>query len=194
MKDGNFSFEEMWEKIMACDPGYDGLFYTAVKTTGIYCRPSCRSRKPKKINVEFYFSQEEVEQHGFRACKRCQPDAGLSPNTEVVRDVALFLAGNYKRPLLLQEIADHAGLTPSYLDRVFKQETGETPLAYLKKIRVDKAAHLIEHSGLPNLDICFEAGFQSPSNFYKAFRLIKQLSPGEYRKNGVKAGTRRSLT
>lgn len=179
---------------MACDRSYDGLFYTAVKTTGIYCRPSCRSRKPKKINVEFYSSQQEAINHGYRAYKRCQPDAGLSPNTEVVREVALFLAAHYRKPLRLAEIADHAGLTPSYLDRLFKQETGDTPLAYLKKIRVDKAAHLIEYSGLSNLDICYEAGFQSPSNFYKAFKTIKQLSPGDYRKNGVLAGTRRVLS
>lgn len=65
----SLSFNEMWEKIMACDSSYDGLFYTAVKTTKIYCRPSCRSRKPKKVNVEFYDTRTEAMKAGFRACK-----------------------------------------------------------------------------------------------------------------------------
>jgi AraC family transcriptional regulator of adaptative response / methylphosphotriester-DNA alkyltransferase methyltransferase len=66
----NLSFEEKWDKIMECDQTYDGLFFTAVKTTKIYCRPSCRARKPKKCNVEFFDDMKKVEQAGFRACKR----------------------------------------------------------------------------------------------------------------------------
>lgn len=84
------SFEEMWEKIIACDKKYDGLFFTAVKTTKIYCRPSCRSRKPKKINVEFYTNIEAVENAGYRACKRCQPEVEHSPHIELVQSVRTF--------------------------------------------------------------------------------------------------------
>ncbi|WP_052131636.1 bifunctional transcriptional activator/DNA repair enzyme AdaA [Planococcus sp. CAU13] len=177
-----FTFEEMWEKIMACDRKYDGLFYTAVKTTKIYCRPSCRSRKPKKVNVEFYATIEEAESRGFRACKRCQPETELSPNAEVVQNVISFLIANHKQKLSLEEVAAHAGLSPSYLDRVFKEETSETPRVFLEKIRVDKAAHLLEHTEFTNLEICYEAGFQSTSHFYKAFRRAKNLSPNEFRK------------
>lgn len=64
----NLSFDEMWEKIIACEKTYEGLFFRAVKTTKIYCRPSCRSRKPKKMNVTFYDDREQVEKDGFRAC------------------------------------------------------------------------------------------------------------------------------
>lgn len=177
-----FTFEEMWEKIMACDRTYDGLFYTAVKTTKIYCRPSCRSRKPKKVNVEFYATMEEAESKGYRACKRCQPETERTPNEEVTRQVMAFLAENHKRKLTLDEVAAHVGLSPSYLDRIFKEETSETPRVFLEKIRVDKAAHLLEHTDYTNLEICFEAGFLSTSHFYKAFRRLKNLSPSEYRK------------
>jgi AraC family transcriptional regulator, regulatory protein of adaptative response / methylphosphotriester-DNA alkyltransferase methyltransferase len=73
----NLTFDEKWEIILACDRSYDGLFYNAVKTTKIYCRPSCRSKKPKKENVVFYQSIDAVEKAGFRSCKRCQPDVEL---------------------------------------------------------------------------------------------------------------------
>ena len=114
-----FSFEEMWEKVLSCDRKYDGLFYTAVKTTKIYCRPSCRSRKPKKINVEFYSTIAEAEAKGYRACKRCRPETEHSPYEELTRNVVAYLSVNYKESIKLQEIADHVGLSPTYLERVF---------------------------------------------------------------------------
>lgn len=181
----NLSFEEMWEKIIACDRKYDGLFFTAVKTTKIYCRPSCRSRKPKKINVEFYDDINEVEEAGFRPCKRCQPDVEQSPYIEIVRRIVTFLVNHYKQSLKLKDIADQVGLSPFYLERLFKQETSETPRTYLEKIRIDKAAHLLTSTAMTNLAICYEVGFQSPSNFYKVFRSLKNCSPSEYRKESL---------
>ncbi|CAM5209088.1 Bifunctional transcriptional activator/DNA repair enzyme AdaA [Ureibacillus acetophenoni] len=178
----NLSFEEMWEKIIACDQKYDGLFYTAVKTTKIYCRPSCKSRKPKKINVEFYDDITTVEKAGYRPCKRCQPEVEHSPHVGIVKMVITFLVNQYKQNLRLQDIAENVGLSPYYLERLFKQETSETPRTYLEKIRVDKAAHLLKTTSMTNMEICLEVGFQSPSNFYKVFRRLKNCSPSEYRK------------
>lgn len=158
----NLSFEEMWEKIIACDRKYDGLFFTAVKTTRIYCRPSCRSKKPKKINVEFYFDLDKVEKAGFRACKRCQPHTDYSPYIRLVQNVVTFLVNHYKEKLVLQDIADHIGISSFYLDRIFKQETAETPRTYLEKIRVDKAAYLLKSTNLTNLEICYETASKVP--------------------------------
>jgi len=177
----NFTFEEMWEKIIACDQSYDGIFYTAVKTTKIYCRPSCKSRKPKKTNVEFYYNRYEVEQAGYRACKRCQPEVEHSPQVGLVRSVITFLVNNYKQKLELHDIAMEVGVSACYLERVFKQETSETPRSYLEKLRVEKAAYLLKNMNLTNLDVCYESGFQSPSNFYRVFRRLKNCSPSEYR-------------
>ena len=182
MEKACFTFDEMWEKVIACDRTYDGLFYTAVKTTKIYCRPSCRSRKPKRINVEFYSTMVEAESNGFRACKRCRPETEFSPDEELTRKVMAYLTANYKESINLPDIADHVGLSPFYLERVFKQETSETPRSCLEKIRIDKAAHLLKCTDLSNLAICFEAGFQSPSNFYRIFRKLKNHSPNEFRK------------
>lgn len=77
----------------------------------------------------------------------------------------------------MRDIADHVGVSPFYLERIFKQETSETPRTYLEKIRVDKAAYLLKSTDLTNLEICYEAGFQRPSNFYKAFRSLSECSP-----------------
>lgn len=178
----NLSFEEMWEKIMACDSKYDGLFFTAVKTTKIYCRPSCKSRKPKKINVEFYNDMNAAQEAGYRPCKRCQPEIEESPSAKIVKNVITFLVNHYNQNLKLKDISDQVGVSPYYLERLFKQETSETPRTYLEKIRIDKAAHLLKSTGLTNLEICYEVGFQSTSNFYKAFRNLKNCSPSQYRK------------
>jgi AraC family transcriptional regulator, regulatory protein of adaptative response / methylphosphotriester-DNA alkyltransferase methyltransferase len=188
----NLTFEEMWEKIMTCDRKYDGLFFTAVKTTKIYCRPSCRSRKPKKVNVKFYVDRHEAECAGYRACKRCQPDLENSPNIEVVRNVIGYLVNHANKPLALKDISDHAGLSPYYLERLFKQETGETPRTYLEKIRFDKAAYLLVTTDMTNLEIGYEAGFQSSSNFYKVFKQLKECSPSEYRRR-MKGGDGNAL-
>jgi AraC family transcriptional regulator of adaptative response / methylphosphotriester-DNA alkyltransferase methyltransferase len=178
----NLSFEEMWEKILACDSSYDGLFYTAVKTTKIYCRPSCKARKPKPVNVKFYQHIPEVEAAGFRPCKRCQPDRDQSPQTGLITRVMAFLVDQHKQKLSLQDLANHAGVSAYHLERLFKEKTSETPRAYLERIRVDKAAHLLTTTDLTNLEVCYEAGFQTPSNFYKVFRRLKHCSPSEYRK------------
>jgi len=177
----HLSFEEMWEKIMVCDAAYDGLFYTAVKTTKIYCRPSCRSRKPKKVNVEFYQDMTEAVGAGYRACKRCKPEDEHSPHTELVQQVTSYLVNHYKQQITLQHIADHVGLSPYHLERLFKQETSKTPRTFLEKIRIDKANYYLVNSNHTNLEICYEVGFQSTSNFYKVFRRIHECTPSEYR-------------
>ncbi|QDQ02142.1 methylphosphotriester-DNA--protein-cysteine methyltransferase family protein [Lysinibacillus fusiformis] len=177
----NLTFDEMWDKIMACDRTYDGQFYTTVKTTKIYCRPSCKSRKPKKINVDFYDDIVAVERAGFRACKRCQPEVEHSPHTQLIKNVTSFLIKEYKQQLTLQDIANNVGISPFYLERLFKQETAETPRRYLEKIRIDKATHLLKSTDRTTLAICYDVGFHSPSNFYKVFRRLNKCSPTEYR-------------
>lgn len=183
----NLSFDEMWEKIIACDKTYDGLFFTAVKTTRIYCRPSCRSKKPKKINVTFYDDIEKVEKDGFRACKRCQPEVEHSPQSKLALDITAFLMNNYKKNLELVDIANYVGISGYHLERQFKKETLTTPRTYLEKIRIDKAAYLLKTTELTNLEICYEVGYQSPSNFYRIFRHLKCCSPTEFRKKNRQA-------
>lgn len=178
----NLSFDEMWEKILARDQTYDGLFFTAVTTTKIYCRPSCKSKKPKKNHVAFFDNICDVEEAGYRPCKRCQPDLKNSPNDTLIKQAMTYMVNHFKQPPLLQDIAKFVGVNPYYLEHLFQKETGETPRSYLEKIRIDKAAFLLRNTKQTNFNICLATGFQSASNFYRVFRKMKQCSPTEYRK------------
>lgn len=182
------SFDEMWDKIMECNRSYDGLFYTAVKTTKIYCRPSCRSRKPKKQNVAFYDSISQCEKAGYRACKRCQPEIEHCPQINLIRKATSYLVNNHHKKILLQDVANYSGLSPFYLERLFKEEMNVTPREYVENIRIDKAAYLLKNTSKTCLEICFESGFRSTSNFYKTFRMYKGCSPSDYRKSEETTG------
>ncbi|WP_215113571.1 Ada metal-binding domain-containing protein [Exiguobacterium sp. s63] len=176
------TFEEKWAKVIACDATYDGLFYTAVKTTGIYCRPSCRSRKPKKENVDFYMTKQEAETNGFRPCKRCQPEVEHAPHHALVKQIMAYLVKHYKQPIRLEQIAEHVQMSPFHLERTFTQATGKTPRQQLEQIRIDKATYLLRTTDMSNLTVCYEVGFQTPSNFYRVFRQVKGCTPNTYRK------------
>ncbi len=123
-----------------------------------------------------------MEQAGCRACKRCQPRASQSLQTELIRKVIAYLVNHLKQSIRLGDVANHVGVSPYYLERLFQKETNETPRSYLEKIRIDRAAHLLKTTALKNSDICYESGFQSLSNFYKTFRKVKGYSPNEFRK------------
>ncbi|HEX7063903.1 MAG TPA: Ada metal-binding domain-containing protein [Bacillales bacterium] len=178
------SFDEMVEIYNASDSSYDGVFYTAVTSTGIYCRPSCKSRTPNRENVTFYQTAREAESAGFRACKRCRPDkAGFNPKGELVNDSKAYINQYYKEKLTLEKIAQNVGASPYYLGRLFKEETSETPRSYLERIRINKAGHLLKATDWSITDICFEVGFQNASSFYRAFHRLKQCSPKQYRED-----------
>lgn len=180
----NLSFDKMVEIFNACDSSYDGVFFTAVKTTGIYCRPSCTARKPKKENVTFFPTAKDAENAGFRPCKRCQPNVvDFDPKKELVDHAKAYMDQHYKDKLTLEDVAHHVGASPYHLERLFKEETSETPRSYLEKVRVAKAIYLLQTTNLSNLTICFEVGFQNVSSFYNAFRRLKQCAPKQYRKD-----------
>ncbi|GGP10947.1 AraC family transcriptional regulator [Oceanobacillus neutriphilus] len=179
----NFSFNEMVKIANSCDESYDGLFYYAVKTTGIFCRPSCKSRNPNKENITFFQTAEEAKGAGFRPCKRCQPDMiHFDPIMDIINDTKLYIQRHYTENLTMKQIAQKIGISPYYLGRIFKKHTSRTPRSYLEKIRVSKAVHLLKNTDLSTMDICFEVGFQSYSSFYHAFQKQLEYSPQQYRK------------
>lgn len=174
----------MWEAVAANDAQYDGAFYYAVKTTGIVCRPSCRSKVPNRENVVFFTSLDEALHDGFRPCKRCRPDLGAHyrPEEDIVELACRLLRGEYHNPNILAELPERIGISFFHFQRLFKRVTGCTPKEYLQRIRIDKAAELLAHSSLNNTDICLTVGFRSVSGFYTAFRQHMGLPPKKYRK------------
>ena len=178
------SESKKWEASTANDSSFDGIFYYAVKTTGIVCRPSCKSKIPNRENVSFFNSLEEALHSGYRPCKRCRPDLGVQydPEKESVTLVCEILKNHYHNPELLEELPSRAGISSFHLQRLFKKVTGYTPKEYLQGIRVQKAAELIKQGQMNNTDVCLMVGFKSLSSFYSAFRQQMGVSPKEYRK------------
>ena len=169
------------------------MFYTAVRTTGIYCRPSCPARTPAPGNVTFHPTAASAHAAGFRACKRCLPDATPgSPEWDVAADVAgramrLIADGLVDREGV-DGLARRVGYTPRHLGRLLTQELGAGPLALARARRAQSARVLIETTDLPLTDVAFAAGFASVRQFNETLREIYASSPSELR--GRRTGAR----
>ncbi len=173
--------EEHWQAIAQCDRSYDGKFFYAVKTTRIFCRPSCKSRVPNRGNVDIFMSVDEAIHGGYRVCKRCRPDQILCPAEELVFQITEFLNKNYKEHLTLSLIAENFHINMYYLHHTFKQVSGITIMEYLMKKRIEKAKQLLENSNYTITRIAVIIGFSSAAHFSTTFRKRLGMSPSEYR-------------
>ena len=140
--DGQTERDPRWASIVARDPEADGRFWYSVRTTGVYCRPSCPSRLARPENVHFHPSPEDAERGGFRPCRRCRPDQPslLEQHTAKVTEACRRIE-NAERPPSLEVLARHAGLSPYHFHRVFSQVTGLTPRAYAAAHRASRVRH-----------------------------------------------------
>src|SRR5689334_2919500 len=179
-------FERCYRAVDSRDQRFDGWFFTAVTSTGIYCRPSCPAITPKRENVRFYPSAAAAQRSGFRACKRCRPDAAPgSPEWDVRADLvgrAMRLIGD---GVVDREgvpgLASRLGYTERHLNRLLTAELGAGPLALARAQRAQTARILIETTGLGLAEIAFAAGFGSIRQFNDTVREIYGRSPSELR-------------
>ncbi|WP_419893512.1 bifunctional transcriptional activator/DNA repair enzyme AdaA [Oceanobacillus kimchii] len=182
------SFTLMWDAVVECDKKYDGKFFYAVKTTGIFCRPSCKSKNPNYENICFFENAKDAIEQGFRPCKRCQPELSIvtyNPQQEIVDESINYLKQHYQEIITLNSLAFKIGVSPSYLSRVFKEKLGITPHKYLEIIRIHKAHQLLLNTVYNSTEICFQVGYKNFSSFYRHFKKISGCSPSQYRiKNG----------
>jgi AraC family transcriptional regulator of adaptative response/methylated-DNA-[protein]-cysteine methyltransferase len=173
---------ERWEATLARDARYDGRFVLAVRSTGIYCRPSCSARKPHRENVAFYDDPDSAEAAGFRACKRCRPNA-LSADAKVVARACQYIRESDQTPTL-SEIGAHVGLSPFHLQRIFKRVMGVSPKQYADSCRMERfKAQLRERSTVT--DALYEAGYGSSSCVYERVITHLGMTPATYRKGGA---------
>ncbi|MEO6511050.1 MAG: AlkA N-terminal domain-containing protein [Nocardioides sp.] len=178
--------EVCYRAVSSRDRRFDGVFYTAVRTTGIYCRPSCPARTPAVRNVEFHTTAAAAQSAGFRACKRCLPDATPgSPEWDVAADVAgramrLISDGVVDREGV-DGLASRVGYTSRHLGRLLTTELGAGPLALARARRAQTARVLIETTDLQFSEIAFAAGFASIRQFNDTIREVYDLSPTELR-------------
>lgn len=179
------SEDEKWKAIVSCDKSRDGMFFYGVKTTGIFCRPSCKAKTPMRENVVFFDNSEAATAAGFRPCKKCRPDKVVfEPDLELVKSARDIFDANYTVAMEVGLTARQLGVSPNHLARLFKKQLGITPAQYIAGLRVDKAAELLRQANTGILDIAYHTGFKSLSNFYKCFKEKTGFTPGEYREYG----------
>ena len=174
---------EKWQAINHNDAGYDGQFFYGVKTTGIFCRPSCKSKPPLAANTLFFDSADAACEHGFRPCKRCRPDLyEYQPVLELLAQAKdLFLAHFADKETLAAALRT-LPVSQVHLIRLFRTHFGITPNEYLNRLRVAKAAEALLNSDASLLDIAYNTGFGSLSGFYFWFKKINGTPPLEYRR------------
>jgi AraC family transcriptional regulator of adaptative response/methylated-DNA-[protein]-cysteine methyltransferase len=164
------------------DRSFEGIFFLAVKTTGVFCRPGCTARSPKRENVEFFTTAGEALEQGYRPCKKCQP---LTPSGDQPSWVgrAVELAVEEKQTRLSDDMLRHEGIDPVRLRRWFKQYYGMTFQAYQRQLKLNRAYRQI-HKGASVLDSALDSGFNSLSAFNEAFLKLTGFSPSKskYRK------------
>ncbi len=176
-----------WAAVVARDPRADGSFYYSVKTTGVYCRPSCASRRARPENVEFHATREDAERAGFRPCKRCKPGqpSQLEQHAATVARACRLIEVSEQAPNL-QGLARQAAMSPFHFHRVFKMVTGLTPKAYAAAHRVRRVREHLARSATVT-EAIYDAGYGSNGRFYEESGRVLGMTPTRYRAGG--AGT-----
>ena len=176
---------DRWSAVLRRDRSVDGLFLYAVKTTGVYCRPSCGARRALRQNVSFYASWQEAERMGFRPCKRCRPrETGGSAGEHVgaVIRACRQIEESADVPTL-RELARESGLSPFHFQRVFKSVTGVTPKVYADAQRAERARKALQRGDTVTGAI-YEAGFNTSGRFYAASDNMLGMRPSSFRSRG----------
>jgi AraC family transcriptional regulator of adaptative response/methylated-DNA-[protein]-cysteine methyltransferase len=158
----------------------DGRFVYAVASTGIYCRPTCPARRPRRDNVAFYAGPRDAERAGFRACRRCAPDRAVTPLAERAREL---IERSPDPPMTVDALARKLGVTRAHLQRAFKRAIGVTPRMYAQRLRAERLRSELRRGTTASRAV-FEAGFGSTRAGYAASRSALGMPPGAYRKGG----------
>jgi AraC family transcriptional regulator, regulatory protein of adaptative response / methylated-DNA-[protein]-cysteine methyltransferase len=170
-----------WQHVMVRDARQDGRFVFAVRTTGVYCRPSCPSRRPRRDSVEFFADPQQAERAGYRACLRCKPTEISSQAQAVTR--ARQLLDEAEGVLTLAELSKRVGVSPFHLQRLFKRATGLSPREYQSARRMQQVKRGLR-KGDDVTTALYDAGFGSPSRLYEKSAQHFGMTPGTYRRGG----------
>jgi len=172
-----------WKAVVARDAEQDGRFVFAVRTTGVYCKPSCASRRALRENVRFFADPGAAEAAGFRACKRCDPRATESAASRVIAKARAYLEAHVDEPPALGALARTVGMSASHLQRTFTRHVGVSPRKYAAALRADSLkAHL--RAGATVSRATFDAGYGASSRAYDAAIAQLGMTPGAYRRGG----------
>jgi AraC family transcriptional regulator of adaptative response/methylated-DNA-[protein]-cysteine methyltransferase len=175
--------ELFWQAVKANDARFDGAFYLGVKTTGIYCKPSCRARLPKRENVDFYASAKDAEAVGYRACLRCKPRSAEHTDPLVAKMLRAAEMIEAESTLSLEELGSQLGLSPFHLQRSFKQIIGVSPKKYAEAKKMEKFKSEIRE-GSDVTTAMYDAGYGSSSRLYEKASENLGMTPKAYKTGG----------
>lgn len=189
------SGDEHWEAVVGRNPRFDGVLYYAVSSTGIYCRPSCPSRRPRREHVRFFFDPGTAERAGFRACKRCRPSGGEPRSSEaaVVQDVCRYIEKNLDSSLSLRELGAAVDTNPFQLQKLFKRVTGISPRQYVEARRLSAFRIELRVNRAGVTEALYEAGYGSSSRIYEKSSAQLGMTPAQYRKGASEIAIRYAI-
>jgi AraC family transcriptional regulator of adaptative response/methylated-DNA-[protein]-cysteine methyltransferase len=170
-----------WAAFMRRDRAWDGRVIGAVKTTGIYCKPSCPARRPKREHVEFFAAADEARAAGYRACLRCKPDE-VGRDREAVAEAVKLIERAEEAPTL-SDLADAVGYAPHHFQRIFKRDLGVSPAEYARGLRNQRTEAALKANGRVT-DAVYEAGYSAPSSFYSDAKERLGMTPSAWRNGG----------
>ena len=172
-----------WVAVLDRDAAADGQFVYAVSSTGIYCRPSCPSRRPNRRNVRFFSTPDAAEAEGYRACRRCRPRQSETDTVRRVRSAQRYLDQHLDETVTLERLGDAVGLSPYHLQRTFKRVTGVSPRVYAGARRMERMKSRLKQGDTVSR-ATYDAGYSSPSRAYDQSRARLGMTPGAYRNGG----------
>src|SRR5437764_12300304 len=173
--------DSAWAAFERRDRSGDGRVIGAVKTTGIYCKPSCPARRPKREHVEFFASPEEARVAGYRSCLRCKPDEVGRDREAVAKAVKLIEQA--EEPLTLDELATGVGYAAHHFQRIFKRDLGVSPAEYARALRNRRTETALKANGRVT-DAVYDAGYSGPSSFYSDAKERLGMTPSAWRDGG----------
>ena len=177
--------DSRWASLAARDPAANGKFYYSVKTTGVYCRPSCAARRARPEHVQFHATCADAERAGFRPCKRCKPDQPSLIEQHATKVAAICrLIENSETVPTLEELANRAALSPYHFHRVFKSITGLSPKGYAAAQRAARVRKALGESRSVT-EAIYSAGFQSSARFYEKSNELLGMTPTKFRAGGA---------
>ncbi len=177
--------EQCWNAVLTRNARFDGAFVTAVRSTGIYCRPSCPARRPLRNNVAFFRFPEEASAAGFRPCRRCHPDLAHQPEpqAQLIEQICRYIETHLDAPLQLADLSQQFHMSPYHLQRTFKRFKSVTPRQYVESCRLGQFKARL-HEGETVTGAIYDAGYQSSSSVYERTPVLLGMTPTAYRKGG----------
>ena len=175
--------DNYWRAVLNRDARYNGAIVLAVRTTGIYCKPSCPARHPYREHVLFFSNASEAEAAGFRPCKRCRPDTDDSSEVALVQQMCRYIEAHSEEPLPLSVLSNMFHLSPFHLQRLFKRTVGVTPRQYVQAQRMKQVKTQLK-MGDSVTQAVFDVGFSSSSRLYEQVPTRFGMTPTTYRHGG----------